>query len=286
VSSARRVRPQHQTWHVVLWAALPVATMGTVVQLTHTGVDVLLVSVACLLVVALQRSIGDWIGELVGAAWASLVFAICVVGAAWYFLDGSGGAGRTQELFATAERHGYRTVLFTPSSRPASSPRLPNLAPQRVVATGGSSGGSRIRFSSPPDSGPETSADSTQAKPAEPSGPPSRQSRFSSAPSDESAPLIASTIWLDVSASRIAAAQRAIIRAFVRAAGKPVMEGSVEFTVGGMGAGVAPLGVDGIAVTTYSSHLPGTYEVRARFRGTVRIASASKTLTLTVLPSR
>src|SRR5688572_30648107 len=88
----------------------------------------------------------------------------------------------------------------------------------------------------------------------------------------------------DVRWPRTAVRRRTILRAVVTSEGRPLTQGVVDFTVDGTGAGRMALDSRGFATTAFATHLPGTYEVRARFSGTFKHEpSSSQIQTLNVM---
>src|SRR5574338_483735 len=105
------------------------------VQATGKGIDLLVLSGAVMVAVALERTVGDWLAELIGAFPAGIVFTLVVVGAAWMVLDSKSGRRRTEDFFAAAEARGYTTVVFSrpekrrePSAPGRAAPPVPQAA--------------------------------------------------------------------------------------------------------------------------------------------------------------
>ena len=87
----------------------------------------------------------------------------------------------------------------------------------------------------------------------------------------EKAPALnPSQIMLTLSPAQVPPARRTIFQAVVTSEGRPLTQGVVDFTVNGTGVGRAALDSRGVATTTFATHIPGTYEVRARFSGTFK----------------
>ncbi|MCA1652205.1 MAG: Ig-like domain-containing protein, partial [Acidobacteria bacterium] len=101
------------------------------------------------------------------------------------------------------------------------------------------------------------------------------------APASVPAP-VPTTITLIVSPAEAAVGYRTRFQALITAAGVPVTEGTVDFTVDSSGAGRVALDRRGIAATSFATHIAGTYDVRARFLGTARYESSTINRTLTV----
>jgi hypothetical protein len=90
-------------------AVLFVAALA--VQITHTGIDVFLVLVSGFALLVLERTLGDWIAESIGAPATALVFAIFAA-LAVAFVMSTNGRAKANRFFATAESHGYRPLYF------------------------------------------------------------------------------------------------------------------------------------------------------------------------------
>ena len=69
-------------------------------------------------------------------------------------------------------------------------------------------------------------------------------------------------------------ALRTVLRAAVTSEGKPVVNGSVEFSVNGNGAGRIILDARGMAATHYSTYIAGTYNITARYAGSAEFAAS------------
>lgn len=270
---------------LLAWAAVPVLALAGVVQITGVGFDILVLATAALLLFGLERSLGDLLGEWFGPI-ASALMLIAVVGALfWYFLADTAGRSQTDSFFAEAQRRGYTTAYYQPARAPADvPPTSPDSASgMDAVATGGSvtkSGGS-----GPPTSAStvERQTDPASDRPvAEAPAPPSGRTATKSTRSlsqffrrGPSADPMATSVSIEVSPGRVEVARRAVIKATVLARGAPVNHGTVEFTVNGAGAGRVDLNAQGVASTTFLAQLPGSYEVRARYSGSVDYTTSS-----------
>jgi hypothetical protein len=142
-----------------------------------------------------------------------------------------------------------KKVLLADASRPNPDPPVPASAvPPSQPRAAGTSGASRILFGSP----------ATVPNP------------------------VPTTITLIVSPSVAAVGYRTRFQAVITAAGAPVTDGSVDFTVDSSGAGRVALDRRGMASTSFATHIAGTYEVRARFLGTTQYESSTISRILTV----
>jgi Big-like domain-containing protein len=133
---------------ILLWATVPVIGLAIYVQSTGTGIDLLVFGVACLLLLALERTVGDWLGEVLGAGVAGILFALFVASTIYYFFSDKAGRSHTDNFFLAAEKRGYHTVYYEPSPPDAAQgiPSIPalNTASSSVneapIATNGASG--------------------------------------------------------------------------------------------------------------------------------------------------
>ena len=287
--------PRHRrSLKPLAWAAMPVISLGVGVLASGNGFDILLIATAGLLLLTLERTVGDWMGELLGAGPAGILFALGVAGLAYYFLGNSSGSAQTDRLLAAAEDRGYRSSYYRPTAAPetsndgvarASSGQSPSGNSGNAPAPGGAAAGVvAASQSAPQDTEKEkplpeatTAAVESQPKSAGTSG----ASRIVlGAPAAVPDP-IPSTITLILSPAAVG--RRATLQAIVTAGGHPVTDGSVEFIVDGAGAGRRALDARGTAATTFLSYIAGTYEVRARFVGTRDYAASATSRTLPVL---
>lgn len=302
--------PGRRPAKLLVWAALPVAGLAGVVQLTGVGIDLLLLAAAILALLALERSLGDWIAEWFGPFSAAAIFVILIVAVSWYFLSSTLGRSKTDRFFTAAERRGYRTVYYeTPPPAPTAQQAPPpatastshaQSAPAAsggVVASGNAKEDTSRRGAVAQARGkPGDSQVATTASDGAPAPVASADSRATAASgwagslfrrSTSAGPAVATHVALSVSPAKVPAARRTTITAVVTAASGNVTRGTVEFTVNGLGAGRKTVNPDGSASTTFIPQLAGTYEVRARFVGTSEhTASLSNPQTLEVIAKR
>jgi hypothetical protein len=269
---------------VLLWAALPVLALGGTVQATGVGIDVLAVAVGALMLLAVERSLGDWLGEWVGPLAAAAIFVVAALALSWYFLSDSLGRSQTQRFFVEAERRGYKT-LYYPTVR-ASSIDEATTTEAPAVAAPAAGGGWAVRTAAAapaPEPAPAARVESTNAAPvsdpAAAAAPVGTRGAGSASGNRQLRSLlsflrrgtpgdpIATQIALNVSPRQVQVARQTVITARVLGSGEPVTAGSVEFMVNGLGAGKIPLDAAGSASTTFRPHIPGSYEVRARYTG-------------------
>ena len=276
---------------LLAWAALPVIAFAGIVQVTGVGIDILVVAAAALVLLALERSVGDWLGEWLGPLAAAAIFVAAAVALSWYFLSSALGRPQTDRFFVEAERRGYQTLYYeTPTSRAdASPPSADSSSSAQPVATGGgvagltSSSGGGVPSDGRAETAPRDSAVQPDAPPATPEDGASAASKDSRRRGSirsffrrniPEAERIVTSVSVSVSPATVQAAHRAVISASVYAGGAPVTEGTVDFTVNGQGAGRIQLNARGFASTTFRTYIPGTYEIRARYSGSPDHASS------------
>ena len=115
---------RRRSYSPLFWGVWAILVGVAVVAITSTGVDVLAVVTICVVLLALERTLGDWLGEFLGSGLASLVFAAVVVLVAWY-AAGARDRSEVQYFLAAAEVRGYRPYFWSapprsPSHWPAS----------------------------------------------------------------------------------------------------------------------------------------------------------------------
>ncbi len=130
---------QRSLW-ILVWAAIPVVCLAGWVQVTGSGIDLLIFATACLILLTMERTVGDWLGELLGAALAGFLFAVLVAGTIYYFFSDNAGRSHTDSFFLAAEKRGYRTTYYQPAL-PDGTRGLHSPVPGTAAAGGrGSSG--------------------------------------------------------------------------------------------------------------------------------------------------
>jgi hypothetical protein len=93
------------------WGIAVLFVAALFVQLTHAGIDLFLMLAAGFVLLVLERTLGDWIAESVGAPGTVLIFALLAALAVTYAASADGRA-KANRLFAVAESRGYRPVYF------------------------------------------------------------------------------------------------------------------------------------------------------------------------------
>lgn len=295
--------PRHRrSLRPLAWVALPVMCLAVGVLASGNGFDILLIATAGLLLLTLERTVGDWMGEWLGAGKAGIVFGVCVAGLGYYFLGHSSGSAKTHHLLAAAEQRGYRSSYYDASPAPAisggvvghsSAAGSASGSAHSPSAGGGAAGGGGGRgvdaaekvlradssSTNPAPSAPANAVAPAQPRPAGTSG----ASRIVFGPPASVPDPVPTTITLIVSPSEATVGYRTRFQALITAAGVPVTEGTVDFTVDSSGAGRVALDRRGMAATSFATHIAGTYEVRARFLGSAHYESSTVSRTLTVL---
>src|SRR5947209_10604657 len=104
----------------ITWGMAVLFVAALVVQLTHAGIDIFLVLAAAFVLLVLERTLGDWIAESVGAAGTALIFALFAALSVAYAMSTDGRA-KANRFFATAESRGYRPMYFVVDDSPPSS---------------------------------------------------------------------------------------------------------------------------------------------------------------------
>jgi hypothetical protein len=296
-AAAPRKTRQSRSLEPVAWAAVPVAALGVGVLASGVGIDLLVLGLGALFLLALDRTAGDWLSETVGQGPGTLVMGLAVVGCTWYFLSYA-----SDDFFAAAENRGYRTAYYQRSSAPEPSTEAGGSSAssyvQSAVTTSSGRSGELNASSSSNEPGrlndrDPAPADSVTSEPQEGTIPESAQVRPAQAPLSggvaggsrivfgpaKRLPVAGpSQITLTLSPSQVAPARRVIFEVMVTSEGRPVTEGSVDFTVNGAGAGKVALNSRGAATTGFATHITGMYEVRARFSGTSRYEPSSSSV--------
>ena len=96
---------RRRSYSPLFWGVWAILVGVAVVAITSTGVDVLAVVTICVVLLALERTLGDWLGEFLGSGLASLVFAAVVVLVAWY---AAGARDRSEIQSLACGRRGPR----------------------------------------------------------------------------------------------------------------------------------------------------------------------------------
>jgi hypothetical protein len=264
--SRRRLQP-------LVWLAAGVLLVAGGVFTLRVGVDVLYVGSCLLILVALDRVIGDRLAESLGSGPASVILGIAVVGFSWYAIAAS------DEFFAAAEKRGY-TSIYRESKAPSPDPpanaaatesRAPELAETRIATSSAAPPTRSIdaaEASSPSGRArPEAEAAKEQPAISATAGTITGSSLFFGE-REPPGPLVATSIVLTIVPAQVLPARRARLECAVLAQGRPVSGGSVDFVVNGVLIARERVGADGRASATFATAITGEYEVRAHFSGT------------------
>jgi hypothetical protein len=234
-----------------IWASVCLGAVAVGVAVTHTGIDLFAVAALVVLLFITERTVGDWLGELVGPGVSNVILVGFAVLAGWYMLDG-GGRMTTERFFSAAEDHGYSTWLtFSPSPKEHSSVNPVGYEANAVASPHGASAGGAF--------GPRSSAttgrqlfDSTV--PPAPSGSTSLDPEWREA-----------AVTVMVTPEVVSTGGIVVIRVSVR--GSDGIGGSVELRVNDRP--ITRRAVKGVGTVTvqFSPQTPGRYDVSARIAG-------------------
>lgn len=306
MDAPRQSASQLRSRRMVAWGGLPFALGALVVQITGTGIDILLIAAVCFVLFIFERTVGDWLGELVGSRPAVLIITVWAATLLWFLFANEHGRSQTERFLAAAEERGYQTAWLERSPPPPvpdggagsseggttqGAASAPSAASADLPASREQSPSGGRKDQTEPAGGDETATTATGSAPA-PAGSGGRSSISRSLGrlfGRDRGPdrLTATSVVVTLSPAQVQAARGTTIRAVVTAGARPVVEGAVEFIVNERGAGLVPVDRDGTAATTFSTHISGTYHVLARFSGTSEYAaSVSSVRVLTVSSSR
>ena len=234
---------RRRSYSPLFWGVWAILVGVAVVAITSTGVDVLAVVTICVVLLALERTLGDWLGEFLGSGLASLVFAAVVVLVAWY-AAGARDRSEIRYLLAAAEVRGYRPYFWS------APPRSPSPWPASLAVQ------------TPPLRGP---VNATRAVAEPPPG------RVSPGPTDATGATLdrrtgrlQSLTSLRLSTRMAVTGETVGLRAVVTVEGQPVEIGTVEFSVDGRVIETVALNSSGEAWSAYSSRVPGRYRLRTK----------------------
>lgn len=243
-----------------LWMVAGLALAALFVQVTRSGVDVLIVLALCAIVAAIERTLGDWAAELVGPGWASVALAALIAPIVWLlFAEG----GTVDRFYLVAERAGYRRY-FSNAGSPAPPPDQTASSSPLAVSTSGS--GTRVRIPVGSRQYP-TASDAASRHPAAgpaSSSPPSRQR---------------SIVRIELP-RRVAPGDSVQIQAHVSAGGAPVPGASVVFVIDGVSGRVTTTDRRGIATVMLGVRRGRTYDIWARVAGSRQWRESSTRATL------
>lgn len=272
---------------VVLWAIGGVVLVALAVEATHTGIDVLALMVLVLLLVLVERTVGDWVAEVLGPTMATVVFASAAALAVFYLL-GDGGQARARRALSAAEERGYRGLFLNSQDKPREktpeeleAERREKAAAETAAAakeTANRQGEAAGSGDSVPAGGAaKASADTAQEEAVvkgEPTGNPVYRRRTPELP----------RIALISMTPRTATIGRAAVLT-ARVVPAPEESLSVSFTVNGRDLATVPVKA-GEANVQFETDIAGVYTVRARITGPGRYSTAESSTVVNVLPAR
>jgi Big-like domain-containing protein len=282
------------------WVALPVFGLAVGVLASGVGIDLLLVAVSGLIMLTLERTLGDWMSEKFGPVPATIGFSLILAGLTWYVIASS------DRFLDAAEERGYRGVYYrtaTASAASVDSDSTTGSGPAPATHGGhGESTGSTPTISAAVESvsgpaaadepqpssvatGSPAQAIATSTTSTSPASQPGLMTRIVSG-GRQPPPVGARTVvGLSIAPATISPGRKVRIQASVASEGHPVAEGAIEFVIDGVAFRRVAVDGHGVAATEYSSAYPGAYDVQARFPGTYRFQSSlSNVHTLKVTP--
>lgn len=276
-SSPRSLKP-------LVWASLPVLGLSVGVLASGIGIDLLLVAVSGLIMLTLERTLGDWMGERFGPVPATIGFSLVLAGFTWYVIASS------NRFLDAAEARGYQGVYYRSATASAASVDSGSSSDGGWRGeTGaadhrphGSSGGAPTvtvadgpRLHAVPEEREEPKVSTPPAE-ASPHATPAQTSQTGVVSrivtgARQPPPVGARTaVALSIEPPAAGPRRQVRIQASVTSGGRPLSEGVIEFVIDGVAFGRVAIDSRGMASTSYSSPYPGTYDVQARFLGTYR----------------
>src|SRR6266545_3970961 len=251
------------------WAVAVLFVAALFVQLTHAGIDIFLMLVAGFILLVLERTLGDWIAESVGAPATVLIFTVLAGLAVLYALSADGRA-KANRLFAAAESRGYRPVYFVVDepSPMADGRQVARTIGDSVVGLTGSSA-------------PATAARSGQeARPPSPQGDAPVSRGILGWPGSGPDKTIRLRLRADPDVTVIG--QTVMLRATIESGDRKDAPAAV-FTVNGNLTAKVPFDDAGNASTQFATDVPGLYTARLRV-STGAIFGHEVSATFNVLP--
>lgn len=284
----------------LVWAGATLLVAVIAVLITHTGIDLLGLLVALVVLLLIERTLGDWIADNVGPVTTVVVFTgVAVLGV--MYVSTAGGRGRVRRLFNAAEARGYHTAYFsidddtdaplkdgdsggvadrlspssnaptpTAGSGPPAAPS-PSVAPAPGPSTATAPGASTAAAASPiPTSGA--------------AGVPVSDTRASSRPEEPKQAGGVRITRLSLSPDLAVVGQTIVFRADLASDGDGVLP-EVEFSVDGRSIARVRPNDRGTALARWTTRVPGQYVVRVRLTQGL-LGAATTSATLNVLPGK
>jgi hypothetical protein len=234
----------------LVWCAGAAAATTLAVQVTGKGIDVLVIVLLCCGVVVLERTLGDWLSDLIGAVPASLLFAVLVGSGVWMlFAEG----GKVGQFYTAAERRGYHTVYHHEFvAGPQSDTAAANGTESSPSSTARSGEGAAILPRVPQE--PPTTVVRPAAKAV------ATSSGFRQ-PASNAAP----TPVVRIEAPQMGVIGRSVtIRAHVTAGSEPLAGANVEWAINGRAVGTSVTDAAGAASSAFVPRQAGTYQLDVR----------------------
>lgn len=107
--SARTHRPR--ALEPVAWGMAVLLATAILVQLTHRGIDVLLALAAGFILLALERTLGDWLAESLGEPATVLLFTLLALVVIAYATTDA-GQSKVQHFLAAADAEGIQPLIL------------------------------------------------------------------------------------------------------------------------------------------------------------------------------
>ena len=265
----------------LVWAGATLLVAVIAVLITHTGIDLLGLLVALVVLLLIERTLGDWIADNVGPVTTVVIFTgVAVLGV--MYVSTAGGRGRVRRLFNAAEARGYHTAYFSidddtnaPLKEGDSGGVADRLSPSTNAPSAPTAGSGPPAAPSPsvaPAPGPSTAtAPGASTAAASPSptpgaaGAPVSDTRASSRPEEPKQAGGVRITRLSLSPDLAAVGQTIVFRANLASDGDGVLP-EVEFSVDGRSiARVRPN--TGTALARWTTRVPGQYVVRVHITG-------------------
>jgi hypothetical protein len=222
---------------VLLLAAVPV-------QVTGSGIDLYALLLAGVLLLVVERTLGDWVANVLGPAGTALAFAIVAAGGVAYLLS-DGGRKRAERFMVVAEAHGYRPAYFKSDDN---LERAEKEAAERVA-----------HLPDVPDPAPVSSAPDSDVKPAA-AAPQAANSGFgvffSGRPREEATARL-------IAEPDLALLEDDVRLRFVVIGHPKRMPSDVTFSVNGLFLSRQVVRPNGTAEAHWHPRLPGEYQLRA-----------------------